>query len=128
MTLTPEQEAELARLEATQAAELAGREAKLSEARAFNANLLKSNALRQALISGGCDAKKLSAAHALLLESLDLKVTDDHRVFVQSEFGDQDVNASAASWLAGQGSAFLMAPLGGAAPGPFETMLAKHFH
>jgi hypothetical protein len=129
-TAKTEQEAEAicAEFEAAGRVKVAEVESQLATERAFRDRLLKTRALREALV-GKVAPKMLPAAALLLLDTFDLQVTDDQRVIVKNEFGGQPVDSVVAGWLAASGRAFAeSSSSANARPGPFEAMLSKVLH
>ena len=76
--------------------------------------------LTRSLVENGCNPKLMAAAKALLKESGAVRMVeedDDVRAMVETEMGTVPAGDYVKTWLGGEGSAFVLAPVGGDAAG-----------
>lgn len=76
--------------------------------------------LTRSLVENGCNPKLMPAAKALLKESGAIRMVqedDDVRAMVETEMGALPVAEYVKTWLGGDGTAFVLAPVGGDAGG-----------
>ena len=125
---TDEQVAQLRKqLEAQHAAQMARKDQELAKAQEQLAAKQKrlekrtiDDDLTRSLVENGCNPKLMAAAKALLKESGAVRMVeedDDVRAMVETEMGTVPAGEYVKTWLGGEGSAFVLAPVGGDALG-----------
>ena len=125
---TDEQVAQLRKqLEAQHAAQMARKDQELAKAQEQLAAKQKrlekrtiDDDLTRSLVENGCNPKLMAAAKALLIESGAIRMIeedDDVRAMVETEMGTVPAAEYVKTWLGGEGSPFVIQPVGGDAAG-----------
>jgi hydroxymethylpyrimidine/phosphomethylpyrimidine kinase len=119
-----EEAAALAANEAAHADKIKEIEAAIAKEKEFRNTLIRSNALRSALLEANCSPKHVKGAAALLADRHALIVKDGRRVIARNKHGEEmPVLAIVTAFLASTEGAPFAASRAGRAPGTFETAL-----